>query len=159
MNPIATINAVNFGLNQLTRVAKPIANFALQVLQTEPPTTADPEVSTDDPHLTLAQEAQQSLFDLIRQLERHLETMGIELDEPVELQLSATGRVLVANAHPARKSIEDVFARTQLGENFHQLAARFKQLETFPDSQPHRDAPRRFQVRYGTGELHARFVQ
>ena len=157
INPL-TLGAASLGIARLADVAKPIAGFALQALGSPNEVEEVAVPSQLGPREQLASDAQRALFDLAKQLEEKLAELGITLNSPVQLQLSATGRVSVANAHADKNTIEDLFSGTQLEDLFNKAASRFQQLESYPESQIHADAPRRFQIRYGSGELHAGFV-
>lgn len=157
INPF-TLGAASLGVSKLAEVAQPIADFALRGLRSTQPTEESAGPTQLGPREQLASDAQRALLDFARQLEDKLAELGVTLESPVELQRSASGRVVVANAHAHKDSIEDLLAGTQLGDLFNQAAAKFQQLESYPESQIHADAPRTFRLRYGSGELHAGFV-
>jgi hypothetical protein len=160
MNPINpfTLGAASLGIAKLAQVARPIADFALGVVSS-PEKAAEPPAPTPlGPRERIAQDAHRTLQELAQKLEEQLGELGIALDEPVELQLSPSGRIVVANNHAASESIEEILAGSHLGHLFGETAARFQELEAYPESQLHPDAPRKFQVRFGNSELHAGFV-
>jgi hypothetical protein len=157
INPF-TLGAASLGISKLAEVAQPIADFALRGFRPTQPTEESAEPARLGTREQLANDAQGALLEFARQLEDKLAELGVTLDSPVELQRSASGRVVVANAHAQKKTVEDLLSGTQLGDLFNQAAAKFQQLESYPESQIHADAPRTFQLRYGSGELHAGFV-
>jgi hypothetical protein len=156
INPL-TVAAASYGLQKLGQAVQPFADFALGAFAGPDDSTASvtPQLGGRE---ELSQDAQQSLLDLVGQLEAALAQLGISLDEPVELQQSATGRVIVSNPHEARDKIEDLFESPQLRALFQEAAARFQALSAFPNTQLPQEAPRQFQLRYGTGEVNAGFV-
>ena len=157
INPF-TLGAASIGVSKLAHAARPIADFALRGFRSTRPAEQSAEQTRLGPREQLANDAQGALLDFARQLEDKLAELGVTLGSPVELQRSPSGRVVVANAHAHKDSIEDLLSGTQLEDMFNEAVAKFQQLESYPESQIHADAPRKFQLRYGSGELHAGFV-
>lgn len=168
INPVsiaAASTAASMGIAKLAQVAQPIADFAVDAVRgvrgpqdVSEGGEAGAAGKSLSPREQLIHDARSALFDLVQMLEGKFSEAGVTVDDPLELQISHSGRIIVANAHPARDAVEEVLAERDIQRLFHETAARFHELETHPQQHRHPAAPQRFQLRFGTGELLARFV-